>query len=504
VERKLIAPLRGDPGGAWRYVVPPVSPRHTLRQEIASLARLALPLATASAGQATMGLVDAAVCGRAGAVVLAGTGLGNALFFAVAVFGMGVMMGLDPLVAQAFGAGEPRVARRLLWQGTWLALAAGLLLSAPLAFAPLALEPLGIEPDVARQASGYLWVRLPGLPALLFFVAARSYLQGVGLTRAVVLATVVANVLNLLLDLLLVFGGAGLPAWTGPLRSVPALGAAGSALATALVTYVQGAVLAIAIAGVPIAAAGAPGARGAPPRGARAWSKLRRPVRAELARAVRVGLPVGLHMGAEVGIFALVGFLAGRLGPAPLAAHQIGIALASTTFTFAVGIGNAATVRVGWAVGARDTPAARRAGLTAFSAGAVVMSLSAMAFFLFPRGLARLMTDDAAVVAAAVPLLRVAAAFQIADGVQGVGAGVLRGAGDTRYTFTANMLGHWVFGFPLALGLGVFGSLGVTGLWWGLAGGLSAVAVALLLRFLWLSAREIAPLVERAPRVAEG
>jgi len=128
----------------------------------------------------------------------------------------------------------------------------------------------------------------------------------------------------------------------------------------------------------------------------------------------------------------------------------------------------------------------------------------AVAFFLVPGPLARAMTDDPAVIASAIPVLRVAAVFQISDGIQGVGAGVLRGAGDTRYTFAVNMLGHWVLGLPLALALGFFGPLGVAGLWWGLAAGLSAVAAALFVRFVRLSARPIAPLMDRAARAAEG
>jgi MATE family multidrug resistance protein len=463
--------------------------RHPIRSELLSLARLALPLAVASAGQATMGLVDTAVCGRAGAVVLAGTGLGNALFFAIAVFGRGLMMGLDPLISQAFGAGDPRRARRLLWQGTWLALLTGALLAVPCALAALALRPLGIEEAVALQAGRFVWVRAPSLPAFLFFVAARSYLQGLGLTRAVVVSTVIANALNLLLDLLFVFGGAALPPWAGPLRAIPPMGSAGSALSTALVTVVQALLLALAARAVSIDG----GAAG-----------LRRPSRSALLQAARAGLPVGLHMGAEVGVFALVGFLAARLGRDALAAHQVAIALASTTFTFTVGIGSAAAVRVGWAVGARDTVGARRAGLTAFGAGAGVMSISALAFLLFPAALARLMTDDASVLRAATPLLVVAAVFQISDGVQGVGAGVLRGASDTRYTFKASMIGHWLVGFPIAIALGILGPFGVTGLWWGLCAGLSAVAAGLFGRFLRLSSREIVPLAGRAPRSAEG
>lgn len=464
------------------------SARHPLADEIRPLLRLALPLAVAQGGQALLGVVDTAVVGRAGALPLAGTGLGNVLFMALAVFGMGVMHGVDPLVSQAIGAGDMRRARGVLWQGMWLAGGLAALLAVPFLLAPHVLVPLGVEPPVAREASRYLLGRLPGLPFFLAFFAGRAYLQGLGSARPMVVATLVANVANVPLDVLLVFGGAELPAWTGPLRAVPAMGAAGAAIATSLVSGLQLAILARATASV-----GVPG--GPVPR---------RPEGGEIRAALRVGLPIGLHMGAEVGIFALVGFLAARLGAVPLAAHQIAISAASLTFTVAVGFGNAGSVRVGWAVGARDREGARRAGLAAFGAGAAFMSVAALVFFAFPSAIARLMTDDAAVVAAAAPLLKVAAIFQISDGVQGVGAGVLRGAGETRFTFLANMVGHWALGFPAAALLGFAAGLGVTGLWWGFVLGLSAVGAGLLVRFLKVSSREIAPLAERHDLPAEG
>ncbi|HET7826445.1 MAG TPA: MATE family efflux transporter [Anaeromyxobacter sp.] len=456
--------------------------RSLLRAELGPLLRLALPLAVAQAGQALMGVVDTAVVGRAGAQQLAGAGLGNALFMALAIFGMGVMLGIDPLISQAIGAGEAPRARRVLWQGMWLACVISVVLAVPFALAPRALVPLGIDPAVAAEASRYLWWRLPGLPFLLAFMAGRAYLQALGSVRPMVVATVVANVANLPLDVLFVFGGAALPPAAWPLTAAPAMGAGGAALASSLVSVLQLGILALAIRATRLD--GGPVPVGADPR--------------EIARAVRVGLPVGLHMGAEVGIFALVGFLAARLGAIPLAAHQLAISMASLTFTVAVGIGNAGSVRVGWAVGARDREGARRAGLAAFGAGAAFMSLGALAFFLFPAQIARLMTDDPALIAAAVPLLRVAAVFQISDGVQGVGAGVLRGAGETRFTFAANMAGHWALGFPAAVLLGFAADMGVVGLWWGFVLGLSAVGAALLVRFLRVSGREIVPVVERA------
>jgi MATE family multidrug resistance protein len=454
-----------------------------LLAELSALGRMAAPLALANAAVSLMGVVDTAILGRAGAVPLAATGLGNLLFFTLGVLGMGMMMGLDPLVSQALGAGERARARHFLWQGVWLALAASAALAVPLSLLPIALQPLGIEPAVASQAGRYLRLRLPGLPFLLVYFGLRAYLQASGRTRPMLVSAVLANVVNFLAAVLLVFGGSRLPAWTGPLRLLPAMGAAGSAIATSLSTALQAGVLAFA------ARALAREDRGPRPD--------RRPVPADMLRAARVGLPVGLHMAAEVGIFALVGFLAGRMGRGALAAHQVAVAFASFSFNFAVGIGNAASVRVGWAVGARDTPRARRSGLVAFAAGAGFMSLWGIAFLLFPRGFARLMSDQPEVLAAAAPLMRVAGVFQLSDGIQGVGAGILRGAGDTRFTFLANVAGHWAVGLPVAALLGLVLGGGITGLWWGLCTGLTLVAAALFTRFLRLSSREIAPLEGR-------
>jgi MATE family multidrug resistance protein len=460
-----------------------MTPVHPARAELAALVKLAVPLAIAAGGQALMGVVDTAVVGRAGAIPLAGVGLGNALFMALSVFGMGVMHGLDPLLAQAVGAGDGTRARRLLWQGGWLALLLAAVIAVPAALAPALLEPLGIEAAVAREAGAYLLWRIPGLPFFLLYFASRAYLQAHGSARPMVIAVVVANLANVPADLLFVFGGEALPAWTGPLRAVPPLGAAGAAVATSLCALLQFVVLSSAVRAVPL-----PGGRA--PR--------RRLDLAAQRAAAAVGLPIGLHMGAEVGIFALVGFLAGRLGALPLAAHQLALSIASLTFTVAIGFGNAGSVRVGWAVGRRERAAARLAGLVAFGAGGAFMTCAALVFLVFPASIARAMTDDPAIVAAAVPLIQVAAVFQISDGVQGVGAGVLRGAGETGFTFAANMVGHWGLGLPAAALLGFGLGWGVLGLWWGFVIGLSAVAAALLGRFLRISSREIAPLADRA------
>src|SRR5256885_15899479 len=331
-----------------------------LQTELRELMRLAVPIAIAQAGLALMGVVDTAVVGRLGAAALGAVGLSNGIFFAVAIVGIGTVMGLDPLIAQALGARDSRRARELLWQGAWLALFTSLVLAIPLSFAPRLIDAAGIDPDIIPGTKAFLWARLPVLFPMLLFVALRSYLQAAHRVLPLVVATVIANVCNLLLDILLVFGGAALPAWMGPLRLVPAMGPAGSGLATSLCSVVQALALLVPAAAL------------------REREHVRRaPVLHDLRAALRVGAPVGLQMGAEVSIFALVGILAGRISQLAIAAHQVAISFASFSFCFAVGIGNAGSVRVGWAIGARNTAAARRSGVVAFAAGASIMTLFA-------------------------------------------------------------------------------------------------------------------------------
>lgn len=428
-----------------------------------------------------MGLVDVAVLGRLGATELGASALGNSLFFALAILGMGIVMGIDPLISQALGARAELQARRVLWQGFWLSLVVGFALMIPMALSPLLLPLLGIDPALTGPASIYVWIRMLSLPFFMMFIALRSYLQGHGVVRAMIIAMIAANVFNLVADIILVFGGSVLPAWAGPLRRIPAYGIGGAAFASVIASMVQVVILAIAVRGIRLEQV------------PRTLHTLDGPL---FRRGIRVGLPIGLQMGAEVGVFALVGLIAGKFGEAALGAHQVALTLASFTFTVAVGVGAAGSVRVGRAIGARDERGTRLAGLVAFAAGTAFMSLAALSFLLFPRALALLLTNQEEVLRMAVPLLAVAAVFQISDGIQGVGAGVLRGAGDTRFSFVANLIGHWLIGFPVALLLGFTFGRGVVGLWWGLCGGLTAVALMLVVRFRRLSASAIEPIEE--------
>jgi MATE family multidrug resistance protein len=447
--------------------------------ELRQLLLLAVPLSIAQGGQALMGLVDTAVVARLNNVALAGVGVGNSVFFAVAILGVGVVMGADPLVSQAIGAKNPAAARNWMWSAFWTAVAIAVALVPVVALLPWLLGFIQIPHDVLAQTRAFVLWRIPGLFPFLIFFAQRAYVQAIGRARVLVSVVVLANLLNLVLDVLLVFGGAAFPRVGSLLSFIPALGVRGAALSTNICSLGQVIYLGWEIAKVQPASA-----------------PERRPRFGAVRAVSAVGGPVGFHLFMECAVFTLAGVLAARMGAVAGAAHQIALSFCSISFTLAVGIGSAASVRVGYAVGAGDAAAARRAGLTAFGAGAAFMSACAITLAIFPLQLARWMTGDASVLALVVPVLMPAAVFQISDGTQGIGAGVLRGAGDSRFALLANLLGHYAVGLPLTLYLGLVLGRGVVGIWWGLCAGLTAVGVLLFARFWLVSGKAIRPLVD--------
>jgi len=301
------------------------------------------------------------------------------------------------------------------------------------------------------------------------------FLQAHGVTRPLIAAVIAGNVVNALGDWILVFGDRGLRDLGLPAIGLPPLGVIGAALATALVQLVTVLVYAWAVRVV-----------------LRELPRVPRPAR-HVRKILRLGVPVGMQLAAEVGAFAIASVLAGRLGQLPADSHTVALNLASFTFSIAIGIGAACAVRVGNAVGAGDHRLARRRGATGLGMGALVMTSSALAFLIIPAELARIVTDDEIVIAATVPLLRVAAVFQLSDGAQAIASGALRGAGDTHAAFLANLVGHYAIGLPIAIVCGFALDMGVTGLWWGLSAGLTATAIGLVVRFWRLTARAIAP-----------
>lgn len=437
---------------------------------------LTAPLAFTNVGTMLLGIVDTAVVGRLGETALAAVGLGSSVFFTVSVVGWGWMLALDPLIAQAIGAREGARAQHVFLQGLWVALFGAIPVGLAIVGAGALLETMGIEPVIAEQTRPYLYARLPAVLPWLALAASRALLQARSHTRPLVVGVVVANVVNLPLTWLLVFGDPGVRELGLPALGVEPMGTAGAGLASAICTAIQ---LAIALAAV---RASWDGSARHP----------RRPDREVARHVLRLGTPIGLTLLAEVGSFGIVSVLMGNLGQRALASHNVAIALTAATFQFALALGAAASVRVGHAIGRSDPKGTRRAGLTAIAAGGSMMVASALLLVTLPRPLARLLTDEPAVIDAAVPLLMVAAAFQLSDGVQAVAAGVLRGAGDTQIPLYANLAGHYAIGIPIGAGLAWGAGWGAVGLWWGLSAGLTAVAILLASRFWLLSRRAIA------------
>jgi MATE family multidrug resistance protein len=436
---------------------PPTSLRPTAA-ELRETVRLAVPVIVVQVGLMLMGVVDTIMVGRVSAAALASVALGNLYFFVLTVFGIGVLLALDPVVSQAVGAGDREGVARALQRGLVIAAMVTVVVSLALLGAGPLLTAARQPAEVVPDAAAYARACIPGVLPFFVFVVCRQTLQALRHMRPIVVSIVVSNLANVLLNWVFIYGHAG----------VPPMGAVGSGWASTVSRWVGALVLLAA-----------------------AWRYLRtlllpaRPgvlARGPLWRMLRLGLPVGVQQQLEAAAFGVIGLLMGLFGTVEVAAHQVAINLASLTFMVPLAVGAAAAVTVGHAVGRGDGAAARRAAVAALLCGTGFMCLSAASFLLVPGALARLYTTDAAVVALAGALIPIAGVFQVADGLQAVSAGVLRGAGDTRAPLVLNLLGFWLLGTPVCLYLAFRTSAGPRGLWWGLVVGLAAVAVLLLAR----------------------
>lgn len=434
--------------------------------EVGSLYKLAAPVALAHVAGMAMQLVDTAFVGRLGAEAIGGVSIGNAVYATFMVLGIGVLLGVDYLISHAFGAGRLRECHSILVQSLYLAVFASLPAIALMYGASYFLGMLGIEPAVAVQAGIYLkWLSFSLLPFLLFS-AFRQYLQAMGVAGPILVILLIANIVNAFFNWVFVFGNLGFPK----------MGVAGSGFATCLArTY---SVVAIALYVL---------LRDRKQSLGLAKVSLKISYK-RLGQLIRLGMPAGIQLLLEVGVFALATMLAGRLGAVPLAAHQIALHLASIAFMIPLGLSAAAAVRVGQALGQGHQHRAVRVGWTALGMSVVVMSVSGLTFYVAAEPLMRLFTIDEAVISTGASLMLIAAFFQLFDGIQVVGTGVLRGWGDTRSPVIANLVGHWLFGLPAGTLLCFWAAWGVRGLWIGLSTGLISVALMLL----WVWSRRVA------------
>ena len=433
-----------------------------IRREFRAMLALAAPVVMAELGWVTMGVADTIMVGPLGADAIGAVGLASMLFIAIAIFAMGLLLGLDPLVAQAFGARRLDECHRWLLDGVWLCALITLPVVGALLGLSASLRFWGLPPGVLQLTRPYLLILTWSLPPLLLYAAFRRYLQAIGVVRPVMVALIVANVVNAVANWVLIYGRLG----------APALGVRGSAYATLIARVFMAAWLFLVVVR----------------REAHTRPRLRDTAMSlDLARQrtlFTLGLPAAGQAVLEVGVFAAATALAGRVSAEALAAHQIALNMAAFTFMVPFGLASAAAVRVGHAAGRRDLAGIASAGWTAIAIGVGFMSAAALVFLVIPGPLIRVFTNDPGVVKTGVALLFVAAVFQLFDGLQGVTTGVLRGLADTRTPMIWNLAGHWLLGLPLGYFLCFSAGLGVVGLWWGLSAGLIVCGIALLL--VWM------------------
>ncbi|HSC46129.1 MAG TPA: MATE family efflux transporter [Candidatus Acidoferrum sp.] len=432
-------------------------------QEARPTLQLALPLVLAELGWMSMAIVDTMMVGRLpnSAVAMGAVSLGSALFIVLALFGEGLLLGLDTLVSQAFGAGRREDCHRSLINGVYLSIALTPLLAAPIWFLTQLLGAIHVDAAVARETIPYTNALTWGLFPLLLYFAVRRCLQAMNMVRPVAFALVTANLINALFNWLLIYGKWGFPA----------MGTVGSGWSTAIARVYMAAVLI----------------------GYLFWydrkhrtELLKTPVDIDLGRIkqlIALGIPAAVQFTLESGVFATVTALIARLGAVPLATHQIALNTVAFTYMVPLGIASAAAVRVGQALGRKDPRAAEIAGGTAIFIGASFMTLAGVVLLVVPRWIARIYTTDEMVIRNAGMLLAAGAAFQLFDGIQSVATGALRGAGDTRTPMLCHFTAYWVIGLPLGAWLCFRLGWGALGLWIGLS--LALILIGIVLLIVW-------------------
>ncbi|HMC62079.1 MAG TPA: MATE family efflux transporter [Candidatus Solibacter sp.] len=429
-----------------------------LRRELRPMLRLAAPLALAELAWMAMGFVDIVMAGPLGAAAIGAGSLGNMLFFPIVICGTGMLLGMDTLVAQAFGAGDPRDCRRTLINGLWLGMGLAPVLAMVLwSMIPL-LRSTGTNPRVLVLLVPYLNALLWGILPLMFYAAVRRYLQAMNIVRPLTFVAISANLVNIVGDWALMYGHLG----------ARAMGLAGSGWSTSIARgYIAAVLLGVIVwherkAGNPLFYM--------------SW----KPDFHRMRRLVGLGLPSAMQILIEGAVFGVVTVLAARLDEASLAAHSIAVNVVSTTYMVPLGISSAAAVRVGQAFGRRDQHGVAIAGWTALLLSGLFMGGAGLALAVAPGWIVRIYTRDAAVIRVGAVLLQIAALFQLFDGFQVVATGALRGLGDTRSPMLAHLAGYWAIGMPVVYVLCFPYAWGASGIWAGLSAALILIGIALV------------------------
>ena len=444
----------------------------SLRVHLSETVRLAGPLAAAQLTTFMMGVVDVACVGRYSEVALGAVGVANALIWGCSSLVLGLPLALDPLVSQSVGQNNPVRAYQWLKQGV----IATTLVTIPICLLAVigcgSLTAFGIPENLSDEAFEYAIYRAPSLIFFNAFLAAKSYLQSHEVTRPILFSALLANIINLVLNIILIYGDRALVAIGLPEIGLPPLGVVGAGITTTVSSFALAAFL------------------------FRDVYKLRpnREKRAVPPPSMRklfgLAWPISLQQIGESWLFSGFGVLAGRFGEVAAGAHQVALTLCACAFMLALGLSSATSVRVGHAVGANEQQDVRRAAIAGLILVLMIMGSTSTLFLLFPESLVELLTNERNVSNIAASLLAYGAAFALFDGVQVVIGGALRGAGDVRIPSILSFMTYWGVGGTVGL-IAMNTPLELTGIWLGLCAGLMSASVVLSYRFFWVTRRPI-------------
>lgn len=441
-----------------------------LRSDLGALFVIGWPLIVNNVSSIGVNVADTLMAARLGPTQLAAVAIGSGVWISVFLLGLGVIMALGPTVAQHFGAGHHRDIGHDTRQGLWLATAIALAVIVALRSASPGLTWMGIDPAVTILAQGYLDALSWGVPGAYWYHAVKQMSEGVGRTIPIMTVMAVTLPINVALNYSLLFGRFG----------APELGAVGCGLGNGISLWLMFIMLALYTS------------RSRHYARFRVWGRLEAPDPTAMRRLLVLGMPIGLSLFMQSGLFTVVALLMGSLGTAAVAAHQIALNYSGLVFMVPLGFGMALTVCVGQAVGRLDVEGARRIGFTGIGLCTALSLVAGTTTLLFAERITAVYVADADVAALAVTLFRIAAFLQIADAIQVAAAFALRGLKDTRMPMVLNGLSYWGVGFSLAWVLGIVAGYGPGGIWVGLTAALWVASALLIARFVVLTRRLLA------------
>lgn len=441
----------------------------TIKDHFKITFNLAFPVVLSQLGQVLVGVADSMMVGRLGAVPLAAASLGNSIFFVILMFGMGISMGITPLVSLAEGKGKSKRIGHLFQHGLWINIATAVLLTVVIVGLSQGLHFLNQPEEVVELTIPYLFIITSSLLPFMIFQSFKQLAEGISQTKQAMYVTIVCNLVNVFLNWVLIYGNLG----------APAMGLNGAGLATLISRVMMPVMMGLYVM-----------------RSSRysvfdlklGIGKLRFLL---LNRILKIGVPTGFQYIFEVSAFSAAAIMMGWIGVNALAAHQIAINLASVSYMMVSGLSTAGMIRVSNQIGRGNFKAMRKAGMVVFGMTLIFMSVTGLIFILMRSYLPTLYIDNGEVVALSASLLIIAGMFQLSDGIQVAGLGVLRGLEDVRFPTLITLVAYWVIGLPLGYFLAFQLDMAEKGIWYGLLIGLSITAVVLFYRFHKLSNRMI-------------